>query len=133
MGKMRGEAETRNQVTSVEKIIFTGKQNIPWNEVEQYLKKYIGACFVVEKYKDEIWIAGDFPDENKDMKHRKNASEGWYRYDTYFSVPVKGSNDEMARENLYLATLVARKTEKGLYLYDIVDIKKEASTPLESK
>ena len=27
---------------NVSQIIFKNKQNIPWNEVEQYLKRYIG-------------------------------------------------------------------------------------------
>ena len=33
--------------------------------------------------------------------------------------------------NEYKATLVDRKILNGLYLYDILDIKKETSTPLE--
>ncbi len=48
---------------NVSQIIFKNKQNIPWNEVEQYLKKYIGKSFVVKGYGDVIHIAGEFPDE----------------------------------------------------------------------
>ncbi len=159
-----------NKVAKIEEIIFVNKQNIPWNDVEQYLKQYIGSTFIVEEYQDSIGIAGDFPDEyseskytkklrgalakvkanaaqiidlmimnatnrrwieNKDDKHRNNASEGWYRYDTYFEMPVKGSNEKIERLNRYKATLVVRKTPQGLFLYDVLDIKKEASTPLE--
>lgn len=159
-----------NKVAKIEQIIFVNKQNIPWNDVEQYLKQYIGSTFIVEEYQDSISIAGDFPDEyseskytkklrgalakvkanaaqiidlmimnatnrrwieNKDDKHRNNASEGWYRYDTYFEMPVKGSNEKIERLNRYKATLVVRKTPQGLFLYDVLDIKKEASTPLE--
>lgn len=71
--------------------------------------------------------------ENKNDKHSKNASEGWYRYDTYFAIPVRGSCEDNIRLNYYSATLVVRKTIKGLFLYDMINIKKEASTPLESK
>ena len=71
--------------------------------------------------------------ENKNPKHEKNASEGWYRYDTYFGTLVKGSNEENERLNYYKATLIVRKTTKGLFLYDIVNIKKEASTPFKSE
>ena len=148
------------------------KQNIPWNDVENYLKKYIGQSFVVQEYQDRISIAGDFPDEfseskytkslrgavakakanaaqiidllienatnrrwieNKNVKHKNNASEGWFRYDTYFKMPVKGSEECTERFNQYKATLVVRKTSKGLFLYDLLDIKKEASTPHESQ
>ena len=158
-------------ISKIESIIFTNKQNISWNDVEQYLKMYIGQEFIVNEYHDNIFIASDFPDEyteskytkklrgalakvkanaaqiigllitnatnrrwieNKSDKHKNNASEGWYRYDTYFGMPVKGSGEKTERLNLYRATLVVRKTEKGLFLYDVIDIKKEASTPLES-
>ncbi len=71
--------------------------------------------------------------ENKNGKHNKDASEGWYRYDTYFAIPVQGSCEDYIRLNFYSATLVVRKTIKGLFLYDMINIKKEASTPLESK
>lgn len=158
-------------VSKVDCIIFTNKQNIPWNDVEQYLKRYIGQEFIVNEYYDSIFIPSDFPDEyaeskytkklrgalakvkanaaqiidlliinatnrrwmeNKDDKHRRDASGGWYRYDTYFELPVKGSEEKRERWNQYKATLVVRKTEKGLFLYDIIDIKKEASMPLGS-
>ncbi len=70
--------------------------------------------------------------ENKDKKHWKEAEKGWYRYDTYFGIPVKGSEEKEERINVYKATLVVRHSMKGLFLYDIVNIKKEASKPLES-
>ena len=156
----------------IEKTLFFGKNHIPWNDVEKYLKKYIGQTYIVKEYQDEIIIAGDFPNEyaesrytkklrgalakvksnsvqiidllivnatnrrwieNKALKHKENASEGWYRYDTYFEALVRGNNEEQARKNQYKATLVVRKTSKGLFLYDIIDIKKGARTPLKSK
>lgn len=160
------------RISEVEKIIFLSKQNIPWNDVEQYLKQYIGQTFIVREYQDSISIASDFPDEyteskytkrlrgalakvkanaaqiidllienavnrrwieNKNDKHKNNASEGWFRYDTYFSISVKGSEEKVERTNQYKATLVVRKTVRGLFLYDVLDIKKEASTPHESQ
>lgn len=159
-------------VSEIKNIIFLNKQNIPWNDVEQYLKRYIGKEFIVQQYQDCIGIAGDFPDEyaeskytkslrgalakvkanaaqiidmlienavnrrwfeNKNEKHKNNASEGWFRYDTYFRISVKGSDEITERYNQYKATLVVRKTSKGLFLYDVLDIKKEASTPHESR
>ena len=171
-GERNTEAEGRNRIPEIYDIIFKSKQNIPWNDVEKYLKKYIGSTYIVEIYKDKISIAGDFPDEyaeskytkslrgalakakanaaqiigdlissaenrrwieNKNSKHSKDASQGWYRYDTYFIVPVKGSDEMVERKNVYGATLVVRKTEQGMFLYDMINIKKEASMPLESK
>ena len=152
---------------NVPQIIFKNKQNIPWNEVEQYLKKYIGKSFLVKEYGDVIHIAGEFPDEftesqytkklrgglakakansgqvigemienaqnrrwieNKDEKHNKEASGGWYRYDVAFTIPVDDAG--AVRRNTYQATAVVRIKKDKLYLYDIINIKKEASTPL---
>lgn len=151
----------------VPRIIFSGKQNIPWNDVEKYLKKYIGQEIEVKGYGDVIRIGGEFPDEftesrytkklrgalakakanagqvidvmienaenkrwveNKDAKHEKEASGGWYRYDVGFTIPVE-HNGEL-RKNAYIGTAVVRIKDDELYLYDIINIKKEASTPL---
>ena len=57
---------------NVTQIIFKNKQNIPWNEVEHYLKKYIGKSFVVKEYGDVIHIAGEFPDEFTESQYTKN-------------------------------------------------------------
>ncbi len=152
---------------NVAEIIFKNKQNIPWNEVEQYLKKYIGQSFIVKEYGDVIHIAGEFPDEftesqytkklrgglakakansgqvigkmienatnrrwteNKNEKHKNEASGGWYRYDVGFTIPVNAGGT--IRRNVYQATAVVRIKGNKLYLYDIINIKKEASTPL---
>ncbi|MBO5056272.1 MAG: hypothetical protein J6C64_08000 [Lachnospiraceae bacterium] len=158
-------------IAYIENILFMNKQNIPWSQVEQYLKQYVGKNYIVEESKDSIYIGYDFPEEfaesrytkslrgnmakakanasqvvgkmvviatnrrwteNKADKHAKDAEQGWYRYDSYFAMPVQGSDEKGKRINIYKATLVVKKSIKGLYLYDIINIKKEASTPLES-
>lgn len=161
----------KKAIAIIEDIIFMNKQNIPWNQVEQYLKRYIGKEYQVKETGDVIHIAGDFPNEfaeskytkslrgafakvkantaqivgemivlaenkrwveNKDIKHAKDAEKGWYRYDCYFAMKVQGSNEAEERMNFYKATLVVRSALSGMYLYDIINIKKEASTPHES-
>ena len=161
----------KKTIAIIEDIIFMNRQNIPWNQVEQYLKRYIGKEYQVEETGDVIHIAGDFPNEfaeskytkslrgaiakvkanaaqivgemivlaenkrwveNKDNKHAKDAEKGWYRYDCYFAMKVQGSNEAEKRMNFYKATLVVRSALSGMYLYDIINIKKEASTPHES-
>ena len=154
----------------IKQILFRNKQNIPWNQVEQYLKRYIGQSYVTEQYDDVINIASDFPDEyaeseytkrlrganakakanaaqvipemiataenrrwieNKKEKHSQNASKGWYRYDTGFAIPKEGNTNDSNGEmrSYYRATLVVRISDMGLFLYDVINIKKEASTP----
>lgn len=68
--------------------------------------------------------------ENKESKHDKDAILGWYRYDVYFSLPV--TFDGKQSINIYKGTLAARINDNGVYLHDIVNIKKEDSKPFES-
>ena len=68
--------------------------------------------------------------ENKDDKHKENAIGGWYRYDIHFSIRVKDPQKECGNLNYYSGTMVVRINDTGMYLYDIINIKKEASTPL---
>lgn len=68
--------------------------------------------------------------ENLAYKHRKNAKLGWYRYDSYFALPVYKDSGEIERYNVFQAELLIRHDADGrLYLYDVVNIKKETSTP----
>lgn len=69
--------------------------------------------------------------ENKDPKHEKDAPDGWYRLDISFGILVQGEDEERKRENIYRGTLVVRRRGELNELYDIVNIKKEASKPLE--
>lgn len=152
-------------ITYIKEKRFPGKRNIPWDDIENYLKGYIGQEYIVAEYHDSIIIPSDFPDEytgskytkslrgavakakanavteigpiienafnrrfveNKNEKHSKDASGGWYRYDTIFAIPVQGEGEEGIRYNVYSGTLVVRRSAEGNTLYDIVNIKKEA-------
>lgn len=70
--------------------------------------------------------------ENLSKKHEKNAKFGWYRYNSAFALPVFDNFGDILRYNVFRAELVIRYAEdNNLYLYDIINIKKETSTPLE--
>ena len=70
--------------------------------------------------------------ENKESKHWRNAMYGWYRYDSRFAIPVYRDDEEVERYNIFHASLIVRYSEDGkMYLYDIIDIKKETSNPIE--
>ncbi|MCR4608431.1 MAG: helix-turn-helix domain-containing protein [Eubacterium sp.] len=72
----------------------------------------------------------DSPDY--DRRHGNKAKNGWYRYDTRFGIPVYNELGEIDRYNIFRARMLVRCDDKNkLYLYDIVQIKKETSTPLE--
>ena len=64
-------------------------------------------------------------------EHKIKAAKGWYRYDTRFGLPVYGQDGEVERYNIFHAYLIVRYDNNGKkYLYDIINIKKEASNPL---
>lgn len=79
----------------------------------------------------EIAVSKHFR-ENNEEKHWRNAKYGWYRYDSRFALPVYDESGEIERYNVFHASLIVRHSEdKKLYLYDILDIKKETSNPIE--
>ena len=67
-------------------------------------------------------------EDNKKNKHSRHAKNGWYRYDTRFALPVYDENGDIERYNVFSARLLIRHASSGkMYLYDILDIKKETS------
>ena len=75
----------------------------------------------------EIATSKTFED-NKKNKHSRHAKHGWYRYDTRFALPLYDENGEIGRYNVFSARLLIRHASSGkMYLYDVLEIKKETS------
>lgn len=71
-------------------------------------------------------------EENKKEKHSRNAKNGWYRYDARFALPVYDESGEVERYNVFSARLLIRHAASGkMYLYDVLEIKKETSKPCQ--
>lgn len=70
---------------------------------------------------------------NRKQKHKTDALYGWYRYGIRFALPVYDDKiGKIARHNIYSASMLVRHADDGKkYLYDILAIKKETSSPLE--
>ena len=51
------------RIVVINDIRFKGKRNIDWEDVEQYLKEYIGDCYEVVETSDQVFIGSDFPGE----------------------------------------------------------------------
>ena len=161
-----------NRVVVLPDIIFTGKQNIDWDEVEKYLGRYVGQLVKIEETGDIVYLGKNFPDEyagskytrqtkggrakakanasqgirgmveiasdkrfreNQKEKHLGDAANGWYYYTTRFAVPIYSNAARTENYSIYSGCLVVNCTGKGkMYLYDLVNIKKEASNPLRT-
>ena len=162
------------KIVVISDIRFKGKRNINWEEVEQYLKEYIGDCYEVVETSDQVYIGSDFPGELKGSgdtkrlyganakakanatqgipmllqcatnrrwqenfkgKHNVDAKFGCYRFTTRFALPVYNNDTgDLERFNIFRIEMLIRHAADGnLYLYDMVNIKKETSTPLEQQ
>lgn len=78
----------------------------------------------------EISTNGVFS-KNEKEKHSLDAKYGWYRYDTRFAIAVYDNLGEVERYNVFKARIIIRHDADGKkYLYDLINIKKEPSTPL---
>ena len=70
--------------------------------------------------------------QNHKTKHNSDAQNGWYYYITRFALPIYENKIKTNQYNIYTGRLVINHTSTGkMYLYDLVDIKKEASNPFK--
>ena len=78
--------------------------------------------------------AGKRHTENYKEKHMEDAMYGWYRYESRFALPVFNGVGEIERYNVFNVIMVIRHAKDGkMYLYDIMNIKKETSTLFQSE
>lgn len=67
-----------NKVVLIHDIRFKSRRAIEWNDIEAYLKEYIGSCFDILESAEKIFIGADFPDEfthSNDTIGLKGANE----------------------------------------------------------
>ena len=155
-------------IVIINDIRFMGRQNIDWEDVENYLKDFINKNYKVLESADVIFIGSDMPSEikgsndtrrlkgtfakakanavtelplliqyaenkrwqdNYKIKHGTDAMYGWYRFTTRFALPVYDNEGELTRYNIFRIEMLVRHASDGrLYLYDLVNVKKEKET-----
>ena len=127
------------KVASTGDVIYIGSDLPSEYSGSVYTKKLNGAVAkakanAAQGLPEMIEIStGRFFRENNEEKHNWNAKNGWYRYNSYFALPVYDDNENIERYNVFHASLLIRHASDGkMYLYDIIDIKNETSTPLET-
>ncbi|MDE6233857.1 MAG: hypothetical protein K2M60_11010 [Lachnospiraceae bacterium] len=120
-------------------IIYIGKDFPDEYAGSKYTRKTKGArakakANAVQGVRELVEIASDKTfRENHKEKHNSDAGNGWYYYTTRFSLPIYDNETKTAEYNVYRGCLVVNCTSSGkMYLYDLVDIKKEASNPLKT-
>lgn len=51
------------KIVLINDIRFKGKRKEEWEEIEEYLKEYIGKYYEIAETSEKIFIGNDFPDE----------------------------------------------------------------------
>ena len=142
-----------SKIALINDIRFKSRKGIDWNEVEQYLKEYIGEYFEISETSEKIYIGSDFPDEfshsndtkglkGANMKAKANitpaigeliqiASEK-AQYPDYNNKHGAKAQFGWYRYNTRFGIPVYDEDGK-LYLYDLVRTKKETSKPHEQQ
>lgn len=69
--EVQKDPEGKNTVF-INNIIFRGKRKINWNEVECYVRQYVGDSYSVISTGDYIYIGKDFPDEVSSSIYTRN-------------------------------------------------------------
>ena len=65
------------KIALINDIRFQSRRSIDWNEIEEYLKEYVGEYFEIIETSEKVYIGTDFPDEfshSKDTKSLKGAN-----------------------------------------------------------
>ena len=102
--------------------------------MEAYLQQYVGEFYSIADTKEIVYIGTDLPDEytNSNYTHRLKGTSAKAKANAVFALPVYDEYGEIERYNVFHASLIVRHSEdKKLYLYDILDIKKETSNSIE--
>ena len=109
--------EGRN-VVIIHDICFKGKRKIDWNDVKEYLKKYIGDFCIIAETKDVIYLGKDLADEYTGSKYTRAMKGANAKANAVQGLPemVEISSGKHFREN------TSQKHNKnaalGWYRYD---------------
>lgn len=103
--------------------------------MEKYLERFVGELVEVVETGDIIYLGKDFPDEYSGSKYTRKMKGGRAKAKANAAQGIREMVGDVKTENynIYSGCLVVNCTGKGkTYLYDLVDIKKEASNPLRT-
>ena len=76
-----------NKIVVINDIVFKGKRSITWEDVEKYLKRYVGDIYSIAQDNEIIYIGSELPSEyagsvytkklkGADAKAKANAAQG---------------------------------------------------------
>lgn len=66
-----------NKIVVINDILFRGKRCVCWDDVEVYLKLYIGDLYTISDTNEVIYISKDLPDEYTGSKYTRSLKGGY--------------------------------------------------------
>ncbi len=57
------------KIATIPEILFKGKRAVPWEDVKEYLKQYVGNAYEIKDTKEMVYIGNDLPDEYTGSKY----------------------------------------------------------------
>ena len=64
-----------NSIVMINDIIFKGKRSLNWEDVEQYLKDYVGDFYSIAEDGEIVFIGTNLPGEYSGSIYTKNLKE----------------------------------------------------------
>jgi len=61
-----------NKIVLINDIVFKGKRKIDWEEVKEYLQRFVGESYEIEESSEKIFIGSQLPDEYTGSESRKS-------------------------------------------------------------
>ncbi len=121
-----------NNVVVIDTIRFKGRQHINWEDIENYLKLYVGCHYEIIETSEKVYIGSDFPKELKgavDTKALKGTNAKAKANATQKLPLLCGNDEKVIRFNIFRIEMLIRHASDGKrYLYDLVNVKKEKET-----
>ena len=104
----------------IPQIIFRGKRNISWDEVEKYLLKFVNGIFEVAETDDLIYIGRDFADEYTGSKYTRKLRGALPKAKANMSqgIPEMIEIASKKRWNEDFENRHGKKAEKGWYRFN---------------
>ena len=109
-----------DRIVVINDIIFKGKRKIKWNDVEEYLQRYVGEFYEIADTKEIIYIGTDLPDEyaNSNYTHRLKGTSAKAKAN---AVQVLPEMIEIASNGIFEINRKGkhgRNAKNGWYRYD---------------
>ena len=109
-----------NKIALINDVVFKGRTSIKWDDVENYLKNYVGECYSIAEDNEIVYIGADLPSEYSGSVYTKRLKGA--------NAKAKANAAQSIPEMIEIATNATfevnrkekhkRSAQKGWYRYD---------------